>query len=343
MKKNTIAISILAVLAVLAWFLFRDTPNEEKQAAKKAIRPVEIGRVDGLRIVRHEGSGRSLREESIVVKKERGDWRIIAPVKYPAHRELIDLMLEELKKLRVIDEISEDKKRHRVLEVDDEFGIRVTAYSGEEDLIDFIVGVSNKNMTFVRLPGSDVVYRTVGSYRNRFDKSADSLRDKTITKLDRDSVTRVRYVSEKGELEMEKKGGGKEAIFEPKGEKIENFDNQKAMGNANALTVLAAKGFADEPLSDEITGFGKGATKIEFDAKNNGEPGKFTVWIGNDDKKMRQTYVKTSLSDQVYLASTHIVDRFRVGPSDFAMTNEQIAERKLQGKAAAEHEQMHQH
>ncbi|MCP4678502.1 MAG: DUF4340 domain-containing protein [Deltaproteobacteria bacterium] len=341
MARNIIAALVLAILAIAAWLVFRETPAQENKRPANVLKPIQIEGVDRLELLRREGSGSTLREVFAVLKKAGEQWRLTKPVDYPADNRVIDSMLEILGTLKVIDAITENTKKHHVLEVDDEFGIEVAAFEGDKALVRVIIGVSNKNITFVRIPGDSTVYRTVGMYRRTFDKSTKNLRDKTVTSFDEHSVKRIKYINEKGTLEMLKRGEDEEATFEPVGVKIQNFNARKAASNATALTHVLTRDFVDEPLGEEITGLGKGAKIVEIDAKKNGVSGIHTIWIGKAEKKRRQTYVKTSLSDQVFLVSTHVAARFNVGAEDFARTDEQLIKekqlREAQEKHAAEH------
>jgi hypothetical protein len=252
--------------------------------------------------------------------------------------------------MRVVDVIAEKRERHHVLEVDDEMGIEVTVKGKGRELAHLIVGVTRQNMTMIRLPGSDAVYRATGSFRATFNKSAKNLRDKTVTRLDRGSVTRVRFINEKGELELVRKGeqapdregGDPIPVFEPVGVLIQNFDVRKAAGTAMSLTGLVTKDFVDEPVSEEISGLTAAAPRVEFDATLDGKPGTFTLWVGKDDKESRQTYVKTSLSEQVFLVSTHLVGRYLSSSDSFARTDQQVAEEEKQRAAAAAHAAEHE-
>jgi len=163
-----------------------------------------------------------------------------------------------------------------------------------------------------------------------------------VLQLDRGSVTRIRYVDGDADFEMVKQGEGEDARFVPVGMELQNFDWRRAAGNANSLTGLSTRDFVDQPVADDVSGLGAGATRVEFDASKGGVEGTYTIWIGKDLEKERQTYVKTSAGDQVFLVSTHLVKRFRTRPEDFARTDEQVAAEEKQRKAAEEHGKMHE-
>lgn len=351
MTRNIIAVAVLLGLGIAAFLVFRESPEKEERKAevRATLKPVARGDVDRIEVIRHEGSGDTLREELIVLERAGDAWRMLEPVEYAVNQTSVDRMLDALGELKVIDVIAENRDRHRVLEVDGDLGIEVTASGKGEELAHFIVGVSRKNMTMVRIPGSDTVYRATGSFRVTFNKSAKNIRDRTVTRLDRGSVTRLEIVNEKGELALVKKGekpSEREGmapmpIYEPVGVEVENFDERKAAGLANSLTGLTARDFVDEDLPDDVTGLGEGAVKVEFEASRGDEKGTYTLHIGKEKEGDRLTYVRTSLSDQVFLVSSHMVQRYGVTAQDFARTDEQVKKEEEARAAAAAHGESH--
>ncbi len=345
MKKNIIALIVLAALGLVAFFIFREPPADvDKEKEAPLIGPVSPDKLERLEIIRHEGTGATLREEIIVLEKAGGEWRMIKPVEYAVNATSVQGMVDALAELRIIDVISENKARHHVLEVDDEMGIEVTASGGDGELAHFIVGVARQGMTMVRIPGSETVYRSNGSFRITFNKRADNLRDHTVTKLDRDSVTRMKFFSEHGELEMVREGeeireGETVAVpvFKPVGVEIQNFNSRAALGISRSLTGLSAKEFVDDKPGDDVTGLGEGATRVEFEARKDGKEGSYTIWLGNKDEKKRMVYVKSTELDQIFMVSMHLVSRYWAKVDDFARTDEQVAQQEKARKESREH------
>ncbi len=349
MKKNIIALVVLAALGLTAFFIFREPPPDvDKAKETPLLGPVSPDKIERLEIIRHEGTGATLREELIVLEKVGDDWRMIKPVEYAVNATSVSRMVDALAEMRIIDVISENKAKHHVLEVDDEMGIEVTVSGGDTELARFIVGVARKGMTMVRVPGSDTVYRSHGTFRITFNKRADNLRDHTVTRLDRDSVTRMKFFNEHGELEVVREGEeireGESApvpVFVPVGEEIQNFDSRAALGISRSLTGLSAKEFVDDKPGDEVTGLGEGATRVEFEASKDGKKGSYTIWLGNKDEKKRLVFVKSTALDQIFKVSMHLVSRYWAKVDDFARTDEQVAQQEKARKESREHGEMH--
>jgi len=347
MVKIIVAVCVLVVLGLVAFFVFREAPDEEQEAVEKTLEPVPLDKLDRIEINRHEGSGESLREEAIVFTKQGGTWRMAEPVDYAVNPRSLERMEEALGELRVIDAIAENVEKHHVLEVDDELGVEVKAMHGEgEVLAHFIVGVTRHNMTYVRMPGKDTVYRIKGSHRPTFNKSVKNLRDKTVLKLDRDTVSKVTFVNEHGELVFEQvtEGEGDDAkvSYRPVGVEIENFNARKATSIAKSLTGLSARNFVDDDPGAEATGLGPDAPKVTFEAEKDGKKGSYTIWVGKENEKERMTHIKTSESDQIYLVSAHMVKRYMPEADDFARTDEEVVQEEERLKKQEEHRKLHE-
>jgi hypothetical protein len=103
------------------------------------------------------------------LERKGGAWRMTKPVVYAVNATAVDKMVEALGALRTIDVISDNKAKHAALEVDDALGVEVKVFEGSKQLAHFIVGVTRDEMTMVRLPGGDQVYRVKGSLRGTFN------------------------------------------------------------------------------------------------------------------------------------------------------------------------------
>ncbi len=344
MKRNVLSLVCLLVLGAVAWFVFKGKGEAEDATEEApATFPLDVSQIDRLEILRHEGSGSTLREEAIVIAKKGELWLIEAPVAYKAHQQLIELMLEAMEGIKIIDSITDNPDKHRALEVDNDFGVVVKATASGSEMAHFIVGVTQGEITFIRFPGSDTVYRTTGAYRKRFNKSTSKLRDKAVLAIDNRSVSKMKFVNSKGTLEMERTSEGDDSTFASVGMEIQNFNGKRALASADALPLLITRDFVDRDPGDAVTGLGEGADTVEFDAKVGGENKTMTLWVGKEIEKMRKTHLRTSESDQIYLVSSHLIGRYRLGPDDFARTDEQVKEQIEAEKKSREHAEQHHH
>lgn len=348
MTRSWIAIAVLVIAGTVAFLFLREPPAEpptqsdHEAHAPAFTQPVDVARVDGLRIVRYEGSGTTLRQEEIVLTKRGQEWWMEKPVVYRAHQKLVQLAVDELGKMELGEVIAEDAgSKSRAGEGS---RIAVTASAGGDTLLEMTTGVTPGNDTFVMLAGDDTLYRVARTLRRRFSKSATQLRDSTVLKLDPHSVTRVKYVNSNGTFEMRRRADGDEGEFEPTGAPIKNFDTKRASARANALCNILTKDFVDEALGSDVTGLDDDAASVEIEATRDGAPISVTIRVGKEKTRMRQTYLRTSLSDQIYLVSTHVASRMLISGDEFARTDEQVArEEEARRQAELNPRMQHRH
>ncbi len=319
-------------------------PVPEENAAASEARaddgipgPINGERVNRLELTRYARDTKQ-RTKIVLVKDARG-WRLNRPVDYPADADLVGKMLAALSDLEVTRVIPEQKDRLHSLGLDDRLGIEVAAFFGEEVRLDMIVGASVGGRTAARLPGKETVFELAGMHRPTFDRTARHLRERRVLRLDRGSVSRIKYRHGGKELTVVREGEGETATYAPVGVKIKNFDQRLAAKHARGLTALTTRDFVDEPIPDDRTGLGAGALHIELDATNQGVKGTYRVEIGNDTPH-RTTYLRTSQSDQIFLVPTYKVAYYRIGADDFARSDKEVArERKALEEQAAHNAQ----
>ena len=71
MSKSWIVIAVLAIVGAVAFLMPRETPPESEEVAPEptSFEPVEVDRIDELRIMKYEGSGSTLRQVDTVLVK----------------------------------------------------------------------------------------------------------------------------------------------------------------------------------------------------------------------------------------------------------------------------------
>jgi hypothetical protein len=334
MGKNLIAVAILMVLGVIALLVMPDRPSSEKEKADSAIASFSVGKVDEIRIQRPDGTGEAATNENIVLVKKDGTWKMAEPVAYPVETNPVEYMAETLGKLKVVDIISDNRSKHALFGVDEKSGVEMAALQTDKQLLRIIVGKSAGNFTYVRLPESDEVYRILGSHRRDFDKTATSLRDKTVIELDVGDIGKVRFLGEQGELVLAREKGKAENKLQPVGVQIKNFNQSKAEEMLRTFGGLRARDFVDSAVPVEQSGLGDSAYKVIIEMTGDGEPETVTLWLGAENEENKVTYLKTSKSDQLFLVMTAIANRIKVTADDFARTDEQLAKDEEQKKKA---------
>ncbi|MDJ0761645.1 MAG: DUF4340 domain-containing protein [Myxococcota bacterium] len=337
MVKNLVALAVLAILGVIVFAVFRGGPAEDAQPASAAAPLISNSDFDTIQILRKAKGDGEKKTEKIVLKKQEDTWRLVEPVAYKIVDGTVRRMVDALSDFSIVDVISEDKARHETFQVDPDQGIDVTVRNGEQTLGRFIVGKSKNGMTFVKRPDGDPVYRVRGYHRSTFDKSAKDLRNKIIFKAEVDAIKKVTFKTGKDAVAFAFEGEGADRSLAPVDVAIKNFDEKKAMGVIRSVASVMARDFVDAPLPPESTGLDETADRaiVAFTGAGDGEE-ITTLVFGNDIEADKQTYVKTSASDQVFLVSTSKIARLKVKADDFARTDADVKKEAERAQKAAE-------
>ena len=116
----------------------------------------------------------------IILGKEGDRWTI-GPKKYPADTLKVKNMLDVMEKFTLTALVSESKSYNRY-NLDNDNKIIVKAFYKDKLKLEFDIGkaASSFRHTFVKIAGDERVFHARGSFREKFDKAVDDLRDKAI-------------------------------------------------------------------------------------------------------------------------------------------------------------------
>lgn len=128
---------------------------------------------------------------------ERADpaspWRIVAPLEYAADAKMVDTYVRALAAGIPMD-TQVDVGHLEDYTVDDQHALRAELYTADAETpaLAVIVGkAAGGDSSFVRLPGSEVVYRAAVGARSRFERPAGEWRDRVVLEVERESVQRM--------------------------------------------------------------------------------------------------------------------------------------------------------
>ncbi|MFZ5480431.1 MAG: DUF4340 domain-containing protein [Myxococcota bacterium] len=132
--------------------------------------------------------------ERVSAEPER--WRIVTPLDFPADAAQVRSVLRTLGE-GIPMEALVDEGNHEDYGVDDQNGLLVELFAAgaEVPAVAVVVGKSAAGpSSFVRIPGSEVVYRADVGGRGRYERPAADWRDKTAIELDRADVVALTLV-----------------------------------------------------------------------------------------------------------------------------------------------------
>lgn len=137
-------------------------------------------------------------KDTVELKKADDKW-LILPEKYPADTTKIDPMLKVVKELSLTALVAESQADRRY-DLDPENRITVAASAEGKTVRSFDIGKAapSGRHTFVKLPDDKRVYHAGENFRYTFDQTKDNLRDKTVLKVDRNTVQQVDITDKDG-------------------------------------------------------------------------------------------------------------------------------------------------
>ncbi len=128
-------------------------------------------------------------DQTVTLTRQDDGWRV-SPGDYPVDDRLVNRMIDDLANLTVTALVSESQNYARY-DLDDTHQIRVTAYQDGKVVRAFDIGKAADTMrhTHITLAGDPNVYHARGNFRNDFDQTVESLRDKSVMAFKPDAVT----------------------------------------------------------------------------------------------------------------------------------------------------------
>jgi len=149
----------------------------------------KIPDVSGKNISKIEISGKN---STIILNKKDDKW-YIAPEEYLADTTTVKNMLDTIEKLTLTALVSESKN-FELYDLNNEKKINVKAWSDDTLSREFEMGkgATSFRHTFIKLADDDRVYHAQGNFRDKFDKTADDLRDKTVLSFKEIEIQEIR-------------------------------------------------------------------------------------------------------------------------------------------------------
>jgi hypothetical protein len=142
------------------------------------------------------------KKDSDVVLIREGDGWLVGPNGYPASDSEVEKTINRITGLKLTAMVSESKN-YPLYELDEEHGIEVEAFRGDESILKVLVGkpASSYRHTFVLLGDDHRVYHADGNFKTEFNKTVSDLRDKKVMKIS-DEIMELTLKKGKDELTL---------------------------------------------------------------------------------------------------------------------------------------------
>jgi hypothetical protein len=244
------------------------------------------------------------RESVTLSKKGEEEWDITAPVAFKANAGNVKSLLDNLEKLKLVEEISSSADDYDKWGLSDEKALHAVFKKGEEVVLDLYVGDSGSRGQMVRLGGKTGVYAVNGFSKYLYERETKNWRDKGIFKFDDKDIEKVSVTNENGVFDFEKADGEWKATHAAKagapGSPIERFKASKVDDLIRAYKSLNASDFGDDKKPADV-GLEPPLATVTLEAK--GGSAKYVLFIG-DNSKGEARWAKTATGDQIYSVSS---------------------------------------
>ncbi len=184
MKKEYLILVVL-IFALSAYLVFKKD-NQQNYTLPEPVK-IEKGEIDRLIITR--------KKTPIELTKEADTWEVSdkkLDKKYAADMTAVNKLLDVTRNLNVSGLISESRDISRY-ELDDAHFIEVKAFKGENLLLSFKIGKAapSGNHTFIMLTGDTRIYQADQNFKNDFNTSVETLRDKQVLTFKENAIKQI--------------------------------------------------------------------------------------------------------------------------------------------------------
>ena len=184
MKKEYLILVVL-IFALSAYLVFKKD-NQQNYTLPEPVK-IEKGEIDRLIITREK--------MSIELTKEKDTWGVTdkgLDKRYTADMRAVKKLLDVTRNLKVSGLISESRDIRRY-ELDDDHLIEVKAFKKEELRLSFKIGKTapSGNHTFIMLAGDTRIYQADQNFKNDFNTSVETLRDKQVLTFKEDAIKQI--------------------------------------------------------------------------------------------------------------------------------------------------------
>lgn len=167
MKNKNIYIlgAVLAVLAVISYFVMRDTSGEKKTLKLSE----KLFALDTLNIDKFEIEKNG---QKITIQKKAGLWNVTEPVLYAANQQFINSAITTLKEYKLSSIVSENPGNKDIYGFNDTNYTKVSVYNNGALAGTFLIGKSapGPSQTYLKKPESNEVYLAGNFLFNNFVK-----------------------------------------------------------------------------------------------------------------------------------------------------------------------------
>ena len=315
-----------------------DRPKKSRNWVHPALK-----KIDRLEITKGGKTAKIKRLKAGDMRRDFGQWEVVAPYKYPADPFAVRQVLQRLTSLRYWEPYTKDPKEHASAGVDSS-GFRMAVFQGSRKIADLYLGKEIKTKmgdrpmtyTYMRAHGQNTVWKLKGSLMSLTRREINAWREPKILRLKRDEIFEISLTSPEGSVVLARDPSEKDPKLRNKNWKIKTatppldaIEQADVSRMASTLSYLRAKDFADK-VKPADAGLDKPRYTIGLKArdkkKKNAKVVSYTLLFGKTiTKKVKRgkreideklVYLKTKAKPQIFLMQESRLKALLKSPSE---------------------------
>jgi hypothetical protein len=307
----------LGVLGVLGGGLYLQNKKEAESAAKYTlsgqaaalpkidIKDEDIKAID--KIVLNKAGEDGGAPVDVELTKSGEDWKLTKPIEAKANQANVKSLLDNLKTLKVSEQIDSAAANYAKYGVSDDKGLHAVFSKGNGVVLDARFGENGGRGQMTRIAGKEGVFAVKGYSSYLYARDVKGWRDLSLFKFEEGDVTAASIQNEHGTFNFTKEGEswkGKFGKAKATPEPIKEFDDAKVKDFVRAYKALNADGFADKGKTPADVGLDKPAASVVMTLKDGA---KREVQVGKNAEGSSR-WVKVSGSDEIWSISSWAAD-----------------------------------
>lgn len=184
---------------------------------------------------------------SINLDKEKAGWRL-KPDNYRVNTTLMNELVETTAKASIIDLVSKTKN-YQIYGLDNKKGIHVVAKGKDGAVLrDFVIGTQTTggDFTYIKLKNDTNVYTIKGRVRNKFEITADKIKDKKVLSFITGDINKITIKGDGINISYVKENKDKKPVWKTSGGK--SIDTKKINDYLNELSLVKFDTFTTKNL-----------------------------------------------------------------------------------------------
>ena len=292
MKINNKTLGIAFAALLLIYFLSKLLGGNKERSFDPQILSIDTTQVTKL-IVDPAND-----DPSFTLERTGSGWGLTKDGKtYGATATSVNSLMGNLIDVKAERVVSKNPDRHRDYSVDDTTGTRIEVIGGSKKLADVVVGRFNFNqatrsgISYIRLQDQPAVYSVDGFLSMSLSQGADNYRNKQITSLNSEDITRITLEATDAQKSYQLSGA------EWQDESGDPIDSAKMVTYLNNIKSVMGITFADDPT----TQMGDKVSTLRIEGNNMSGPLEVNVYTAQDTSQ--QFVVHSSANTEGYFYS----------------------------------------